>query len=371
MTLPVAFFLPHLDAGGIERIVLNLLLHLDRSRFKPILILRRPTGTLLPQVPRDVEIHDLGGRRASLALPRLATCLRQTGARVLYSGTCAANLVAVPAAKLAGTGVAVIASEHTPPGIFLEEAKWRHARIAAMRFLYPRAATIAVPVAEIGDELRHLLGKPDLSVTVLPNPVYDATLSSRKEETPEVPLPPKPNLLLVSTGRMVNAKGFDILLRAFARVKPLPHPLNLMLLGDGPERQNLEELATTLGIADNVQFAGTVDNPYAILSRAAVAVQASRREGFGNVLVEAMACGAPVIAADCPFGPRILLKKGEVGLLVPPEDPGALAEAIERLLKDKTMAAGMRRRGLEKAKEFAADRTVPLFQDLFEALAFT
>lgn len=364
----VAFYLPSLDAGGIERVVLNLLTHLDRGRFRAVLILGRGGGLLLPHVPGDVEVRTLEGRRASFVAPALARQLRDTGAHVVYSGTNAANLATILAACLAGNRLAVIPSEHTPPSVFLKEAKWRTARVAAMRLLYPRATTVAVPLADVGQELKHILRLPKLSISVLPNPVIAETLYELRGQEPGISLPEGADPLLVCSGRLVSAKGFDILLKALALLQSSRCPPNLVVLGDGPERKNLEALAVSLGIAGRVRFAGMVDNPFAVFRRATAFVQSSRREGFGNVLIEAMACGAPVVAADCPFGPRIILRDGAVGLLVPPEDPDALAGGIERLLEDDKLAARFKTAGAERAREFEVARTVPRFEALFEEL---
>ena len=103
--------------------------------------------------------------------------------------------------------------------------------------------------------------------------------------------------------------------------------------------------------------------------RAVACEESCRREGFGHVLIGAMACGAPVIEADCPFGPKVILKGGEAGLLVPPEDSAALAAAVERLLQDGELAARLRAEGSQRAQEFAVQRTVPRFEALFEELA--
>jgi glycosyltransferase involved in cell wall biosynthesis len=365
----VGFCLPNLDAGGIERVVLNLLLHLDRGRFRPVLLLSRAEGLLLPQVPGDVEVLTLGGGRARFAGPAIASRVREAGVDVLYSGTNAVNLAAVTASLILRRRVPVIVSEHTPPGIFLDEAKWRSARIALMRLAYPMAATVAVPLAQIGDELRAILKLPGLSISVLPNPVLRGSAAGLKDAEPEVDLPEGAAPTLVSSGRLVPAKGFDVLLRALAEVRLGGGPPNLLVLGEGPELGRLEALAAELGIADRVTFAGTVDNPLAVISRAAAFVLSSRREGFGNVMIEAMACGVPVIAADCPFGPRMNLRDGEAGMLVRPDDPGALARGIEKLLGNKSLARKYTEAGAKVAAEYTADRTVPAFEELFLRLA--
>lgn len=365
----VAFCLPKLDAGGIERVVLNVLRHLDRGRFRPVLILGSAEGLLLSQVPADVEVRTLGGTQARFAGPAIAKLLRETGADVAYSGTNAYNLATIAASRLGRGRAHVVVSEHTPPSVFLEEVKWRALRIALMRMMYPKAATVAVPLPEVGYELKRILRLDDLPISVLSNPVLDDSVPALRDAEPEIPLPKKPPPLLVGSGRLVPAKGFDVLLRALAEVDTSSGPPNLVVLGEGPERGNLEGLALQLGMADRVRFAGRVDNPFSILSRATAFVLSSRREGFGNVLIEAMACGTPVVSTDCPFGPRVILANGEAGLLVPPEDPAALARGIEKLLGDDELADRYAKAGGEIAEGYTVERTVPAFERLFETVA--
>mgnify|MGYP000037444926 FL=1 len=134
----------------------------------------------------------------------------------------------------------------------------------------------------------------------------------------------------------------------------------LVLLGDGPDRGRLEGLASELGIAENVHFAGFEPNPYAWMARAAALVLSSRCEGFANVLVEALACGANVVSTDCPSGPREILEGGRWGRLVPVGDAAAMAEAMRG-----TLRAPLPRKTLQTAAErFSVERSVSAWQDV-------
>ncbi len=373
MTRPitVAFFLPHLEAGGVERVVLNLLVHLDRRRFRPALILNQRAGALVAEVPDDVAILDLEGRAMRQAIPSLRRCLARCGADVVYGGTNAANLAVLLATRLMRPRPAVIASEHTPPSLFLHNAKWRPLRIAMMRLLYPRAERIAVPLPEIGEELRQILERPRLAVAVLPNPVVESGASQGAEQGPPAPWMAPGTPLLVSAGRLVELKGFDIVIAALARLGGELGESRLVILGEGPERRALEATARALGLEHRVRLPGLVPNPVDYFRHADIVVLASRREGFVYVLVEAMAVGTPVIATDCPVGPRRILEEGAAGLLVPPEDPGALAKAIAALLGDRELAARLSARGRERAMDFAIAVAVPRFEELIQELVKT
>lgn len=369
----IAFVLPHLEAGGIERVVLNLLIHLDRTRFSPALILFRRKGTMLDQVPADVPVRDLGGRTArGVALP-LARALAQSGASVVYTGTNAANISTLLAGCLRRSFPPVIISEHTPPSLYLAEAKMPGLRRWLMGLLYPRAAALAVPLDAIGQELRRILRRPDLPVACVPNPVVAPMVAPVAARVGDGP-PDRRDAAagepaFVSAGRLVPAKGFDLLLEAFALLRASMPAATLTIFGEGPERGNLETLCRRLRIGDAVRMPGFVRDPLSSCDRRAIFVLSSRREGFGNVLIEAMAAGLPVVAADCPVGPRAILEDGKFGLLVPPGDAQALSAAMRRLAGDPGYAAALAAGGSERAGLYDVRTAVGRFADLFDSVA--
>lgn len=364
----VAFFLPHFNAGGIERVVHNLLIHLDRSRFSPTLILRARTGSLLGQLPSDLPVYDLGGKPIRSSILPLAAALKLCRAQVVYSGTNAANLGLLASSFLMRRGPAMVISEHTMPAQYLEEAKWRRLRLGAMRRLYRRASTVAVPTDDIGAELKSILRAPALPIVTLANPVIDLSATERVHPLPAL-MTQTGAPIFVTAGRFVPAKAFDVLCSAFARLRTNYPGARLIILGDGPERTRLAGLIESLGQTRSIELPGMVDDPISYFRHATAVVLSSRREGFGNVLVEAMAAGAPVIATDCSPGPRGIVMNGEAGLLVPPEDPAALAGAMARLLENGNLRALLSHRGRARAADFDVRRTLPAFEQLFGRLA--
>jgi glycosyltransferase involved in cell wall biosynthesis len=362
----VGFFLPHFRFGGIERVVLNLLRELDRERFEPVLMLGTRTGELLEEIPDDVAVHDAGGGRMLMAAPKIARMVRKSGCNVVYSGTNAANLALLAAAALVRRPPGIIVSEHTPMSLFLREAKWRRTRLFLMRVAYSRADVIAVPYSALGEELREILEAPDLPIRELHNPVmaedaFDAEYS-RPELAPNTPY-------LVAAGRLDPVKGFDLLLRAFALLRRRHEDISLVILGEGPERATLEALVDKLGVAESVRFPGFVEQPQAWFAHAIGLVVSSRREGTPNVIVEAMAAGAPVVATNCSYGPSWLLRHGEAGLIADPTDSNEFAEAMERLVVDRTEAARFVEAGRVQARRFSIRATTRVFEDVLEAAA--
>jgi glycosyltransferase involved in cell wall biosynthesis len=176
--------------------------------------------------------------------------------------------------------------------------------------------------------------------------------SKRARRTPRQPHGPGP-VHLIAIGRLAAQKGFDILLRAVALAHARGAHAKVSILGDGPDRDRLERLAESLGVADAIRFEGFVADPYPHFARADAFVLSSRFEGNGSgALLEALAHGLPVIATDCVTGPRFVLRDGEIGRLVPPEDPDALAEAIRSFADDPADLQERARLGPARAADF-------------------
>ncbi len=146
-------------------------------------------------------------------------------------------------------------------------------------------------------------------------------------ETGELPV-------ILGVGRLMEQKDFPTLIRAFAKVLKV-RPSRLVILGSGKERSRLNALVHELGLQNHVAMLAFQNNPYAYMTKAAVFALSSAWEGFGNVLVEAMAQGTPVVSTDCKHGPREILDHGKHGLLVPVGDSQAMAEAILNVLSGK------------------------------------
>jgi glycosyltransferase involved in cell wall biosynthesis len=353
----VGFLLPHFRAGGAERVVLNWIGALDRTRYRPMLFLKKVEGEFLAYLPSDVAPIALGAGRA-LRLPRhIGRALRAHDIDVAYSATNAMNL-ALLAARV--SGAARIVSEHTPPDAYLAEAKLRPLRRAAMRYLYPRADAVAVPTDRIGAALSALIARPMATVT-LPNPVIDAVatiLPGRKEHT--VPQ-------LVSAGRLVPAKAYDVLIRACHLLVTQAVSFHLTIHGDGPLQSELQAMVTALGLADRITLAGHSDRLAEAIAAADLFVLPSRREGFGNVVIEAMAVGTPVLAT-ISGGPETIIRDGVNGFLVPPEDAAALAAALTGLIADPARRDAVHHAAADTARGFGIAASTRRFEALVDRL---
>jgi glycosyltransferase involved in cell wall biosynthesis len=201
------------------------------------------------------------------------------------------------------------------------------------------------------------------------NPIVDDMLFDMSEKAVEHPWfareRKKPTILAV--GRLTRQKGFSYLIEAFRQVRNTV-PARLVVIGEGQEHQRLLNLTEALEIKSDVVFLGFQTNPYRFMSRADLFVLSSLWEGLPTVLVEAMACRTPVVSTRCPSGPTEIITDKVHGLLVPPADPTALAEAIVKMLKNPEMARKMALAGRQRAEDFRVDRSVQQYEKLFESV---
>ncbi|MSM40129.1 MAG: glycosyltransferase [Geobacter sp.] len=217
--------------------------------------------------------------------------------------------------------------------------------------LYSKADLIVVPSRYIRDELVDRFGVPANKVSIIHNPFDLKAIAQLLLEPITLPWTDKDVRIVVSAGRLTALKGFDVLIKAFAAVRSKMN-VRLMILGDGECDAQLRQLAAELGLTSDIYFAGWQSNPYAFFARADIFVLSSHNEGFGNVIVESMCCGLPVISTDCPGGPAEILGDGEYGILVPPNNPEALADAILRVLQNDELRQFLARISLVRCQDF-------------------
>jgi glycosyltransferase involved in cell wall biosynthesis len=259
------------------------------------------------------------------------------------------NLNAVWARRLAQVGTRVMLTEHSTLSRRIADkgrkgAKWRELP-PLVGWVYRQAEAIVAVSQGVADDLSATAGLPRERITSIYNPVVTPGLAALAAAPAPHPWledggPP----VIVAAGRMVPEKNFPLLIEAFARLRRT-RLARLQILGEGEQRGELEALASQLGIAADVALPGFVANPYAAFARAALFVLSSDYEGLGNVVIEALACGCPVVSTDCPSGPAEILDNGRYGELVPVGDAAALSAAMGRALDAPPPREFLRRRG--------------------------
>jgi glycosyltransferase involved in cell wall biosynthesis len=277
----------------------------------------------------------LGNARRVLALRR---AFREARPQVAIAFIDQTNVLALLAAR--GLGLPVVVAEHTDPALVPLGRRWRWLR----RRTYPWARAIAV----LNERARRFFAdRPGARVAVIPNPVA-VPPAARADAPPAASRAPT----IVGMGRLGPEKRFDLLLSAFARLRSRHPAWRLVILGEGPARAALERQRDALGLAGVVELPGVLRDPYPVLRRAELFVLSSTLEGFPMALVEAMACGLPVIATEYHEGVREIVRDGIDGLVVPPGDPAALAAALDRLMADPAARGRLGARAAETAARF-------------------
>jgi glycosyltransferase involved in cell wall biosynthesis len=366
--LRLAILLPTLDGGGAERMMLNLAGGLRALGAAVDLVVVSPRGAFAGQLTEGRDYVTLNCGRARTALPALRRFLTRTRPDVLLSTLAHGNVLSVAAARSLRRRPRIVIREATSVGAAMkgDRARIRRALLVnAMRATYRWAdAIVAVSEGAKAELVKNAWLAPD-AVTVIRNPVFNQSLTEAANRPLNHPWfdnegPPP----LLGVGRLIVQKNYPLLLAAFARARRVKPWLRLVILGDGEDRQALEAQSADLGLHDSIRFEGFVANPYAFMSRAAALVLSSTWEGSPNVIPEALACGCPVIATDCPNGPREILDGGRYGCLVPSGSPEALAQGIVDVLDNPPDGERLRQRARDYSVETSSEAYLELFNRL-------
>lgn len=368
----VALFIANLGGGGAQRKMVTLANAFVEAGHRVDLVVAEDGGVLHDRLDPRVRLRSLESRwtrlpgiagkkrRRMLAAVRpLARYLRAETPDVLMSSSDSVNVATILAARRAGVATRIVLRIDNQLARSPEaEGTWsQRRRMRRVRRLFPQADRIIAISRGVGDDVLRQAGCSPEQLTVIHNPAVDAGLDERAALPAGHPWLDEPGPpVVLGVGRLVPQKDFATLMRAFARVRE-DRDARLVILGEGRERAGLEAEAKTLGIEADVDLPGLHPNPVAAMARAGVFVLSSAWEGFGNVLVEALAVGCPVVSCDCPSGPREILADGRYGALVPVGDDEALAGAILESLD----APGDREARRLRAREFSVDEIAKLY----------
>ena len=342
----VALFLRYIGGGGAETAMIHLARGMTEQGLQVDFVLSQAGGPHLWKIPPEVRIVDLKSAGNLSSLKALIQYLRQERPDALLSAMHFNNEIAIAAKHLSGISTRVVVCEQNT----LSQRAGNETRL--LKRLTPFFAKLAYPWADgvvavsqgVAKDLNKILGLPIEKMQVIYNPAVTPELKAKSQEPLDHPwfAPGEPPVIL-GVGKLEAQKDFPTLIRAFAQVRKI-QPARLVILGWGPEpeKRKLEALIHELGVEADVNLPGYVNNPFAYMSRAGVFALSSRWEGFGNVVVEALAVGTPVVSTDCESGPSEILDNGRYGTLVPVGDAQALAESILEVLGEdrKTIDCG-------------------------------
>lgn len=330
----IAFFIGSFGGGGIERVTAHLAHGLVKSGIKIDLVLNRSESPHLWRMPSETRIFDLKQPRLSLSLPGLVQYLRRERPSALLAADHYLNELALLAGHIAGVPTRIVVAEHNQLSKTAQNGSQMKARLAPLfaRFLYPWADGIIAVSNGVAKDLASTASLPLNSIHTIYNPVITPELFISAKEPVEHPWFNSPEIpVILGVGKLEAQKDFPNLIQAFARVRQT-RQARLVILGWGSDRPQLEALIQELGLQDDVDLPGYVQNPYAYMARSTVFALSSAWEGLPTVLIEAMALGIPVVSTDCESGPSEILAQGQYGYLTPVGNSEALADAILHVL---------------------------------------
>ena len=363
----VLVFQSDLGGGGAERSALNLVNGLDRTRFAPVLVLNKAVGPHVTSVRDDVPVVEIGAQRMRGALFGLAREIRRQSPEILFSTMQGPSVMLWLARALARSKAPLVLRESnnwTARGVSPRSIGQR-----VVGFAYRSADRVVCLSEGVNQDTLRRYG--NVATQTIYNPVdvlgIARQASDRMGTVPGwKPKADRDTIQLLAVGRLTRQKGFDLLIDAAANITDLPW--HLTILGEGSDRGKLLEQIRFRGLQDRISLPGFVPNPYPWFAEADLLVLSSRWEGFGHVIVEAMATGTPVLSTRCPSGPDEIIQDGATGVLCDPDAADALATALRALISDEPLRQQLASAAQETPARFDVPTIVGQYEALFDQL---
>jgi len=373
------FLLPTFTFGGAERTSLNLLRGIDKASFRICLVTSRivyqhfqhiDLESFLPieDVGIDVWFNSFG--RFMHDIKRVASLLKKEKPDLAFGMMHYPSSLLVFAKKLFNLKVQVIVSPRGPSIEYLryfEQNSLRKAYLKGIFYLFLKYADgIVVNSAGMMEECIRNFHVTEERISVIRNSVDVQAIKEMSGEDVDINI--RSGFLVFSAaGRLEKEKDLQFLLRTFSRVRKKTQT-KFLIIGEGSEKGLLQSLSAELGVEDEVIFIGYQKNPYKYISKTDIFVHTCLFEGFPNIILEAMACGVPVVAVDCPYGPRDIIKHGENGFLVPMNDEDALFDALLTLASNRELRDIIGKRGYERAMDFSIKKMVGGYESFYSKI---
>lgn len=351
--MKILFVLPRMVSGGVERVALKLVKGLQERGHECAFALRRAYGELLPEAQALCPVHEVTADSLHQFVPNLAKLIKTWKPTHIVTAFSDVGVLTHLAIKRSGLQLLWVHGVHSTHDIVTARPGWiGRARYHLDNFfsalVYKKANKIVAVSNGVREDILHQFEINIDKVVTIYNPVLDESQiipRTRKENSGD---PPK----IVALGRLTRQKGFDTLIEAMAQV---PQPWQLEIWGEGEERAALQNLIEANNLQHNISLCGYTRQPLEVLRQADIFVLSSRYEGFGLVLVEALASGCQIVATDCPHGPREILKGGVFGALVKNKSAKSLAIGIIKTLKKEHSISNSLQ--MKQAKTFSVEQS--------------
>ena len=334
----LAVFIPKLAGGGAEKIIIQIANSLAERGISIDFLVCSGDGVLTNKLAKNINLIELGTSRTIYSLVPLLKYLRTYKPETFLSFLNHTNLVSILARFLSGISTQLIISERNTPSVSLVKSNTSKTKngfiLVLIKILYRFSDQIIVNSVGIKMDLIELCPILKERIQIIYNPIDLKQVKLKVEEKnihPWLNFSDEP--VILSAGRLVQQKDFSTLIKAF-KIARSKKRMKLLILGEGLEKSNLLKLIESLNLNSQIELTGYVENPYSFFSLASLFVLSSIWEGFPNVLIEALACGIPIVSTDCKSGPREVLDNGKYGKLIPTKNEFLLADAILKSLSE-------------------------------------
>jgi len=372
----ILFYIGELGAGGAERVLVEVLKHLDRNKYNLSVVVNRPGGYFFDKLPEDVTLIDRSQIRRSafdlkdrvFGLPKI---IRQQKADLVVAIMITAGRSLIRVRPFVDKHVKMAVRIGNNP-----KKEFRNPKGAIRRWIenfevnqiYKKADALLAISHGIKESLLKEHSTKICRIEVVHNPVdIDHVTRMKMSDDDSAMVDSDPRKCIVAIGRLVHQKGYADMLKAFQRVRDRV-PSKLIILGKGPLEKELVEMIEEYNLSEDVQLEGFVENPWSYLEKADLYLSTSRFEGFHLSIVEAMACGVAPVATDCDYGPREIITDRVDGRLVPVGDIEAISDAVTELLLSSDSRKKMALNAERRAKDFDISVVVKEYERFFDSL---
>lgn len=325
----ILFTLPGLTGGGAERVILNIIKSLDKSKYEIKLLLVNNIGVYFDEVPDYVEIISLDTTRTRHALIKLIKAINEIKPDIIFSTLNRMNLLVLMASYFIDKKIKIYVREANLPSAQIENKIMPYWYQRLIRFLYPRAYKIIAQTDEMNRELHQYFKIDKSKIQTIVNPI-DKNIIDKNLQNLENPFDTE-YINLVAVGRLTHQKGFDILIEAFNLVIKENNKFKLYILGKGEDQEKLESLISKYSLEDNIKLLGFQSNPHKYIKFADAFVLSSRWEGLPNVVLESLYIKTPVVATKVVEMLDELIEDGKSGYLCEVNDIKQLSNNILKL----------------------------------------
>jgi glycosyltransferase involved in cell wall biosynthesis len=361
-SLEISVFVYSFAGGGAEKMMMKISNELHHRGHNIELIVAKSKGPMKSCLNNNIDINYINGRNSFDTILSLYNYTREANMDVLFSTLEIPNISSVLTAKILYSTPVVLRCAN----IYSNRERSGKYKIIPLlkRLTYPKSDSIISISNGVFIDISQTVRDIPEGSSIIHNPAYDSSINKKcRDPVDHDWLNDDNKKVIISVGNLKPQKDYPTMLRCISELQDKSE-MYLVILGKGKQKENLMKLADELGIQDRISFEGFVNNPYSYMSKADVFALSSEWEGFGNVIVEAMACGTPVVCTDCPGGASEILNDGKYGSLVPVGDEEALASAIWEMLNNPTDSSTLKSR----AKDFDVRHIVDQYERVFNSV---